>query len=74
MIDIVMFFENGNYCAFSGKDQVGEEQGSAWLEVLQEKLARGAIGPKTKIRMPAWESVGCVQDLIDMGHLREGEK
>jgi hypothetical protein len=74
VIDIVMFCENGNYCAFSGKDQVVEEQGSAWLEVLQEKLDRGAIGPSTKVRMPAWETVRCVQDLIDMEHLHVEEK
>lgn len=75
MIETLVFCGNGNYAAFEGHEQVDREQGSAWLEVLQDKLDRKIIGPKTKVRMPGWynpdheDEIWTVEELIKLGRL-----
>lgn len=66
----IFFFPNGNFFAFDlvGK-QIPEEQGSAWMRILQEKLDRGAIDDNTAVRMEGWEDV-TVLDLIESGRLK----
>jgi len=68
----VMFFENGNYCAFDRKgEQIPEEQGCAWFKILQDKLDRGVIDGGTKVLMAGWDQKDYrVRDLIERGSLR----
>lgn len=71
-IDVMFFFPNGNYFAFDKKDhQIESEQGSAWLNVLQDKLRRGVIDGHTKLNMNGWGEM-TVQDLVDSGKLNMG--
>lgn len=69
----MFFFANGNYCAFNDAgDQVPEEQGSAWMKVLQEKLDRGVIDENTAVKMEGWGNK-TVRELIDSGRLKRGK-
>lgn len=54
MLETLIFYENGNYAAFQNHEQIGSEQGNAWLAVLQEKLDRKMIGPETRVLLPGW--------------------
>lgn len=76
VLETLIFMNNGSYASFKNGEQVGPEQGNAWLEVLQAKLDRGMIGPKTEVMMPGWwtpdhsESRWTVEELIKTGHLK----
>lgn len=76
MTEIVIFSENGNYAAFEDATQVISESGNAWLDIVQAKLDRKVIGPKTRIQMPGWwtpdhkNSTWTVEELLKIGRLK----
>lgn len=74
-LESMIFFPNGNYCAFWNGAQVPEEQGSAWIGILQNKLDRGVIGPKTKVTMAGWANGDSeswtVEELLKSEHLKK---
>lgn len=76
MVETVVFFENGNYAAFRDGEQDPPEQGNAWLDVLQAKLDRKAIDPKTRVKMPGWwtpdheNGIWTVEELVKIGRLK----
>ena len=52
----IFFFGNGNCAAFDKDgEQVTAEQGSAFLDALQDKLNRGVINENTQVDMNGWE-------------------
>jgi len=78
MIERMYFFANGNYAALDSEgNQVSEEQGSAWVKVLQEKLDRRVIDENTRVMMSGWELMGkaerTVRELLERGDLKRKE-
>lgn len=81
-ISTMMFFPNGNFAAFDRKgEQVTEEQGSAWIRILQDKLDRGVITEETKVTMSGWENYNhksgydwTVKELIESKRLTRKKK
>jgi len=74
----IVFLENGNVVAFDENgDVIPDEGGSAWIKILQDKLDRGVIDPKTTVRMAGWERKGrkeyTVRELIESGRLQMRE-
>ena len=71
MLKTMFFFQNGNFAACDGRgEQVGEEQGCAWLVILQDKLKRGVVNRDTEVNMAGWpEQPTTVGALIDNGRL-----
>lgn len=77
MVKTLFFFPNGNYAACDeAGNQVPDEQGSAWMNVLQEKLSRGVITEQTRLKMAGWnhpkgEEWWTVGELIASGRLKK---
>ncbi len=74
-ISSMIFFGNGNYCAFRNEQQVPEEQSNAWFVVLQDKLDRGVINLKTTVLMPGWKNqdnsfAWTIEELVKRDHLK----
>jgi hypothetical protein len=75
LVDAIVFFENGNYASFRDDQQIQQEDGSAFLDVLQDMLDRGVVDPQTRVKMAGWyqpereNGEWTVGELIRMGHL-----
>ena len=70
----IFLLANGNVVAFDKKDlQVPEEQGSAFIANLQDKLDRGVVNANTEVWMSGWTKC-TVRWLIKSGRLQRKRK